>query len=46
MLKNQPYEIKVNAFSKSTFKIKVILGRTLFLILLTLAVNIKRYFNI
>ena len=46
MLKNQPYEVNVNAFFKSTLKIKVILGRTLFLILQTLAVNIKRYFNI
>ena len=40
-LKNKPVQTKTIPFSESAFKKYVMLGRTLFLILLTLAVNIK-----
>lgn len=43
---NKPIQTKVIPSSESTFKIKEKLDRTLFLISLTLAVNIQIYFSI
>lgn len=43
MVEISPFKQK---FSSSTFKIKVMLGRKLFLILLTITVNILSYLNI
>ena len=40
ILKDKTIQTKIIPFSESTFKIKIRLGRTFFLILLTLAVNI------
>ena len=40
ILKNKPIQTKIMSFSESMFKIVVILGRKLFLILLTLVVKI------
>ena len=43
MVEISPFKQK---FSSGTFKIKVMLGRKLFLILLTITVNILSYLNI